>query len=39
MKKGLLLILTVFLAVGADAQNYNHITVIDTNFEDGKLGG
>jgi len=40
MKKNGVLI-AVFLAVTltAYAQNYNHVTVIDTNFEDGTLGG
>jgi endo-1,4-beta-xylanase len=39
MKKTILLVVIILLAVGAYAQNYNHVTVIDTNFEDGKLGG
>jgi endo-1,4-beta-xylanase len=40
-KTHLLILIAVFLAAGAPAyaQNYNHVTVIDTNFEDGTLGG
>jgi len=39
MRKILWLVVTALLAAGVYAQNFNHVTVIDTNFEDGTLGG
>ena len=39
-KAKFLFILTLFsISAVLYAQNYNHVTVIDTNFEDGTLGG
>ena len=39
MKNKFVIVVFILLAAVVSAQNYNHVTVIDTNFENGTLGG